>query len=281
MKVNSKSYPHPVLGNGDDLGGFFKPELPYELSRDLVTLNPAFILKNAGVEEAIKKGRASFVIEVECRSTFFRRSFSTRNLSEQIAIPARLLRERVTANFYVCADQSIRNYKPTEPHPDYEGAVFDMDAGDIIAVGGQASFIAEKAFDPLRPPVSSFMSIMEGTHHEGPMQIEYEAEKITVVLSKDDWRNYLEVRGQKPAQAILHSAVVLPALVDAIYKIQNHSNDYEHANWYGRLTAILEAKGLEEKDPFEAAQKILDNPATRGLKGIGILINTVDEEEYE
>lgn len=281
MKVNAKSYPHPVLGNGDDLGGSFKVELPYELSRDTVMLNPVFALKNSAIEDLLKKGKASFFAEVQCRSTFYRRGFTTRNQAEKISIPAKLLRERVTVDFYVCADQDIKNYRPSEPHPDYEGAAFDVDAGDVLAAGGLSSFVAEKAFDPLRPPVSSFMSIMEGSSHEGPMEIDYELEKITIILSKADWKTYLGVRGQKPVQGILHSAIVLPALVDAIHKVQTAPSDYENANWYGRLDAILEAKKLQDKDPFEAAQRILDNPAARSFRGIDALINTADEETYE
>jgi len=281
MKVNSKSYPHPVLGNGDDLGGFFRVEFPYELGRDEVVLNPTFALKNSGIEDLIKKGKASFIAEVECRSTFFRKSFSTRNETEKFSIPSKALRERVTVGFYVCADQNIKEYRPAEPHADYEGAVFDIDAGDILAVGGSSSFIAEKSFDPLRPPVSSFMSIMEGSHQVGTMQIDYDADKITIILSKADWKNYLEVRRQKPAQGILHGTIVFPALVDAIYKIQNSSGSYEGSNWYGRLEAILEARKLQDKDPFEAAQKILDNPVTRSLAGIESFTSMSDDETYE
>lgn len=281
MKVNSKSYPHPVLGNGDDLGGYFKVEFPYELGREEVVLNPTFSLKNSGLEELIKKGKASFIAEVECRSTFFRKSFSTRDTNAKFSIPAKSLRERVTVGFYICADQDIKGYKPTEAHSDYEDAPpFDIEAGSVLAVGGYSSFIAEKSFDPLRPPVSSFMSIMEGFHHEGPMQVDYDQEKITIVLSKADWKSYLEVRAQKAAQGILHGTIVFPALVDAIYKIRS-SDDYEGTNWYGRLDAILEARGLQDKDPFEAAQKILDNPATRSLAGIDTLTSMTDDETYE
>lgn len=280
MKVNAKSYPHPVLGNGDDLGGFFKVEFLYELGREEITINPKFLLKNSGLEELIKKGKASFVTEVECRSTFYRKSFSTRKPNERFLMPAKSLRERVAASFFVCADQDIKGYKPSEPHADYDESVFDVDAGDILAVGGYASFIAEKSFDPLRPPVSSFMSIMEGSHHEGPMQLDYEAEKINIILSKADWKAYLEIRGQKSVQGLLHGSIVFPALVDAIYKVQNSNEEYEGNNWFGRLDAILQAKGLQDKDPIEAAQKILDNPATRALGGVQAIINTEDED-YE
>lgn len=281
MKVNTKSYPHPVLGNEDDLGGLFKVDFRYELGREEVVLNPVFILKNRAIEELIKKEKASFVMEVECRGTFFRTSFSDRNLSERILIPAQAVRERVTVGFYICADQDIRDYRPSEAHSDYEGASFDVEAGDVLAIGGSCSFIAEKSFDPLRPPVSSFMSIMEGSHHEGPVQIDYESDKITIILSKADWRSYIDVRGQKIAEGILHASVVFPVLIDAIHQVQNGGSDYEDMNWYGRIEAILDAKGLRDKDPFEATQKILDNPATRSFQGIGSLLEVTNEQEYE
>ena len=281
MKVNTKSYPHPVLGNGDDLGGFFKVEFRYELGKEAVTLHPIFSLKNASIEELLKKGKASFVAEVECRNTFFRQSFSSRNQAERFSIPARALRERVTVGFYICADQDMHGYRPSEPHPDYEGATFDVEAGDILAVGGYCSFIAEKNFDPLRPPVSSFMSIIEGSQHEGPMLIDYDTDKITVVLSKSDWKNYMEIRNQKPVEGILHSSVVFPVLVDAIHQLQSGNSEYDERNWYARIEAILDEKGLRDKEPFDAAQKILDNPSSRSFKGIEALLGTTNGQEYE
>lgn len=281
MKVNTKSYPHPVLGNEDDLGGSFSVEFRYELGKEDITLHPEFVLKNSGIEELIKKEKASFIAEVECRSTFFRKSFSSRKDMERFAIPAPRLRERVLVSFYVCADQDIRNYKPHEPHLDYEGAVFDIEAGDVLAIGGYCSFIAEKSFDPLRPPVSSFMTIQSGNWHEGSMQVDYDCEKITIYLSKDDWRNYLDVRGQKLTEGILHSAIVFPVLVDAVHQIRNGGDDYESMNWYGRLEAILDAKGLRDKSPFEAAQKILENPLNRSFQGISSLLDTPNDQNYE
>jgi len=282
MRVNSKSYPHPVLGNEDDLGGFFRiAPFNYELKKDEITLNPIFNLKNATIEELIRDGKASFVSEIECRSTFFRTSYSTRKMVDRFTLPSKLVRERVTVGFYVCADKDISGYKPSECHPDYEGAIFDIEAGDILAFGGYTSFIAEKNFDPLRPPVSSFMSIQEGSQHEGPMQIDYENEKITIILSKADYRGYTDVRGQKLAEGMLHASIVFPVLIDAVHQVQNGNNDYADTSWFGRLEAILDANSLRNKEPFEAAQKILEMPLSRGLHSIESLLGTNDEQEYE
>lgn len=281
MKVNSKSYPHPVLGNEDDLNGRFTVDFHYELGREEVVLNPVFNLQNAGIEDLLKQGKASLIAEVECRNTFFRKSFAAKKLIERFSIPSKLLRERVTVGFYVCATQDLHEYRPSEPHPDYEGATFNLEAGDVLAVGGYCSFIAEKNFDPLKPQISSFMAIKEGSHHEGPVQIDYENDKITIILSKSDWKNYLEVRGQKLAEGILHASVVFPALIDAIYQVSSKDSDYEAMNWHGRIGSILDSKGLREKDSFEAAQKILENPVTRSFQSISSLFEVTNEQEYE
>ncbi len=279
MKVNTKSYPHPVLGNGDDIQGTFKVDFTYELGRDSVSLNPIFTLSNKTLESLIKKGKASFVAEAECRSTFFRDSFATGNNIEKFTIPSRLLRERVSVGFFICANEDIKNYKPDGCHPDYQGMPFDVEKGDVLAVGGNCEFIAEKDFDPLRPPVSSFMSIREGRCHEGPIEIDYTSDKITIELSKSDWQNYINIRNQKVAEGTLHASVVLPVLIDAIYKVKEGSSDYADQNWFGRLDAILVAKGLRSKEPFEAAQKILDNPSARNFQSISSMLEFNSAEE--
>ena len=150
-----------------------------------------------------------------------------------------------------------------------------------MAVGGYCSFIAEKSFDPLRPPVASFISIIEGTRHEDPIQVDYDTDKITIVLSKSDWKKYLEVRGQKPAEGIIHGSIVFPVLVDAVHKLKDPDSEYGERNWFARMEAIMEAKGLSDKDPIEVAQKILENPASRSLQGIEAFLNAPNEQEYE
>lgn len=280
MKVEFKQYPYPVLGNGDDLGGFFKvPSFHYELSRDTVLINPTFSLKNEAIEQLVRSGKASFVAEVQSRSTFFRTSFSTNKTIESFSFPAQKVRDRVTVEFYVCANEDINSYRPSDSHPAYEGAVFEIEKGDVLAVGGAVSFPADKNFDPLRPPVSSFMSIREGSHHEGPIQIDYESEKITIILSKEDYRNYLDVRNQKTAEGILHAAIVFPVLVDAIYQVRNQNSNFEAMPWFIRLETVLEAKGLREKEPVEAAQKILDNPAARSFSSMSSLLE-INADDY-
>lgn len=281
MKVNAKSYPHPVLGNGDDIKGGFDPEFTYQLGRDEIVLTIGFNLKNAGIASLIKKGRASFVVEVQCPSTFYRASFATRNDVHQINIPPKLLRERVTVGFFICADEAIAKYRPVDCHPDYAGASFDIEVGDMLATGGYSGFLADKDFDPMRPPVFSLIRINVGRHHEGPYDVDYGSEKITIELSKADWRKYLEISKEKDAIPSLHAAIVLPVLVDAIQKVKNGNGQYENMSWYGRLQTILETKGVDDKEPLEAAQRILDNPSSRYFESVAKMLEVTPEEDHE
>lgn len=281
MSVELKSYPHPVLGNGDDLGGFFKvPDFVYELRKDEIAINPTFTLKNKALEELISKGKASFVCRVESRSTFFRSSFSTRKNIDQFIFPAKFARDRVTAIFYICADENIEEYKPTDCNADYgKNPSFEVEKGDILAVGGYTNFLALKDFDPLRPPINSFFSIQPGSEMEGPMEVNYDAAKITVILSKEDWRRYAKVKNQTLIAGILHAAIVFPVLIDAVHKVQKHDSNYENYSWFERLDEVLDKKGLREKEPILVAQKILDNPGTRSFNSIAALLETDNQEE--
>lgn len=279
MNANIKSYPYPVLGNEDDIKGIFNIDFKYELSKDNVVLNVISKLQNGALADLVKKERASFVVEVECRNSFYRTSLSTRNTAEKWIIPSRFLRERVAVSFYICADEDIKNYVPSDCHPDYKGLSFEIEKGDVLAFGGGCSFVAEKGFDPLRPPVSSLMSIREGRRHEGPMGVDYGSDKITVELSKSDWKNYLEIKKHTLAVGALHASVVLPVLIDAIYQAQEASSEYKDNNWYGRLESILDAKGLRDREPLEAAQRILDNPCSRNFKSIDLMLDITSDKE--
>ena len=281
MKNNLKSYPHPVLGNGDDINGTFAVQFNYGLTREDVSFNSHFELKNKALEELIKNGKATYVLEIECPAVFFRTSIKTGEVLNRFSLSAKRLREKVTVGFYICADDDIPTYKPTECHPDYMDATFEIEKGDILAFGGSCSFIAEKTFDPLRPPVSSLFTITYGACHHGPMQIEYDSAKIGIILSKSDYQAYNSVRNQTTSQGILHASIVFPVLMDAISQVKANNTDYSDKNWYSRLAAVLDAKKLRDMDPFDSAQKILDNPISRSFSGINSLFDLGNEQEYE
>lgn len=267
MKAKNISYPYPVLGNEDDVEGDLKVSFKHVLGRDKIKLRPAFKLKNDTLAKLIKEEKASFTMEIECNSTFFRKNFVSFNKNSEFTIKSNLVRERVDAGFFIRAASIISDYKIKGCHPDYEGFSFNIEPGDILAVGGFTSFIAEKDFDPMRPSISSFMAVKEGNQEKGPMTINYsDDDKIIIELSRSDWRNYIRIKGRKTMAGALHSSIVLPVLADAIRIVkEENSAEVRGAHWFSRIDIIMQQQGIFDDEPMIAAQKILKNPLERGL----------------
>jgi hypothetical protein len=276
MKVKNISYPHPVLGNNDDVSGSLKSKFSHVLGREKVSLRTEFELENNTLKNMIAEKKAVFSIEVECNSTFYRNSFTTPKYKSEFSIDARRLREYVTIKLFVRASERIENYEIEGSHSDYGDFKFDIDKGDILAFGGMMSFIAEKEFDPLRPAVSSFMAVREGREPSGPIAVDYEdPAKIYVILSKKDWENYQHLKDRQGVASLLHSFVVFPVLVDAIRMIEKEDDAVENTYWAKRIETIITQKNLSLDSPIDTAQRMLDSPVDRSFYS---LENFLDNE---
>ena len=276
MKAKNISYPYPVLGNEDDVQGEFGVTFKHVLSRDKIKLRTTSKLKNKTLEKLIAEGKAAFTMEIECGSTFYRDNFRSFEKHAEFSIGSALVREHVGVAFFIRAVKPIPKYQIDGCHPDYKGFTFEVGPGDILAIGGYTSFVAEKDFDPMKPSVSSFMVIKKGNAESGPMEVDYsEDDKIVIKLSKADWETYVQVKSRKTIAGILHSSIVLPVLADAIRIVSGGSRELQNTHWFGRIEVILRQQGLSDAEPLTAAQKILKCPVER------CLANLADGEQEE
>lgn len=260
----TKSYPYPVLGNGDDIAGIFNTAFEVTLSPDKTQIAYKIDIKNNTIETLISLGLAQYVIQIECRSTFYRRAFCFKEKKGVIEIDTQRLREKVSVSFYVCALQAIPDYTPSDCHPDYAGLSFPIEKADILADGGEGIFIAEKQFDPLNAPVSSFMKIQAGNNETGPMIVDPDDDDIIIRLSKEDYKSYLKLKDTNSTN--LHAAVVFPALVDILHIVNSDKDGvYESYSWNARLKVICRERKIDISEPLEAAQKLLGSPVERNF----------------
>lgn len=268
MKAKNISYPYPVLGNEDDVKGTFDVSFKHVLRRDEVVMTVGYKLKNKSLEKLVREKKAAFTVELECAATFYRKSFSTFEHDARFTIPAGIVREDVSASFYIRALENLPAYKIDGSHPDYDGFPFEIGAGDVLALGGHTTFIAEKDFDPMRPSVSSLIAIFKGSHANGPMQIEYSGDKILIKLSERDYKNYGLVKVRPGIAAVIHAAIVLPVLADAIKLVHDKDQETQNNHWHKRLDVIMTQLELPGDDSLLAAQKMLRSPVERCLSGL-------------
>lgn len=276
MKAKNISYPYPVLGNDDDVEGRFDASFKHALRRDNIVLKSSFKLKNKTLENLIKNKKAIYTVEVECPSTFYRKLFSSFENEADFLLPSTVVREHVSVGFFVRAMEAITGYEIEGCHFDYKDFKFAVGPGDVLAIGGYTSFIAEKDFDPMQPAVSSLIAIKQGNKDAGLMEIDYSQDKIFIKLSRKDHKNYSQIKGMATIAGVLHSSIVLPVLADAIRQVIDVDEETQDRHWYRRLEVILRQQELMDQDPIIAAQRILRGPLERCLSG---LVETAEAEE--
>ena len=98
--------------------------------------------------------------------------------------------------------------------------------------------------------------------------------------------NYRSASNMPMLQSILHSALILPALIYTFETVKNAGiEEYDSYRWFKAIERILKkskidfnTETLENIPSYELAQKLLDLPINRALSSL-LQIGTGDEEE--
>jgi len=275
MNYNSRAYPHPVLGVDDNYKddfdkNTFKPILEVSSDYRKHKLEITFQLKNDELLKLISHEKAVFCTQLYCRSTMFRQSFLSKKQKDIFEIPSVKLRDDVMVDFLICANEEIKNYSNSKFNDVYTGISFEIERGDILSFGGNATFFAHKSPEELKS-VSSFMSIDTQNKQEVPMHNEYESDKITIILSQEDYNIYQVIQKENIFVNTLHSSIVLPALSEAIRFISEEREEFSDKKWYILLSELVEKNQAD--DPLETAQKILDLPVNRAFNSLYKFLN--------
>jgi len=268
------SFPHPVVGNADDAAGSFDPQVLRSNDRRTLILDVTdLVTNNAALDRYIAEGRAEFITRVECANTGFRKTYATKKRAQQIKIPIHELYRDVQIELGAIAKDDIPDYRPTDPHPDYGGSTFPVEAGDILAIAPPRQILVDRQWDPLRAPMQSIMRIVRDERETGPMIASLEGDKIMVYVSSTDYDRYSKRKGD--SAHVLHVSIVLPVLVQAIQK--RNDADYQGHAWSLRLQELLDR--IEDvEDPFIAAQQLLRLPLERALKQLESLTEVQDDD---
>jgi hypothetical protein len=269
MKLSQRSYPHPVVGNRDDVpGAAFQATVEMSSDRENVYVDVATKCSSSTINQLIAEGAAKHVLHVECSNTLFRRAYDFAELSKRISIPAESLNDAVEANVFVRATRDASGYAVDAAHPDYGSARFQVREGDILAVGEGHIFHIESHFDSLSR-IGSIMQIEEAAEDgDLPMRVDFNGDKIRIILAKADFKDYKLLKAQEGVSAALTTTIVLPVLVEALHfwKSGEAGADDDSLRWMRALRARITALELgTETDNLVLAQKLLELPLKRAL----------------
>ena len=261
---NNIAYPFPVMGNGDDVGGEFKVSPDVTIEHKKITIKLSFEVDNETMDSLIKKDMARFVVDVRSRGTFLRKTFSTNETELEIELNAQEVRYLLEMSYYVVATKEIADYCPVKMNEIFGDASFVVKPGEVIAMGGSSLTSVELEFDPMVANASSFI-VVNNNPNVDVITVEYESDLIVINIPSSVYDDYSAVSGV--AVDTVHASIILPALVDAIYKIRDPDNDFQQYLWYLRIREICEARkiDLQEDEALEIAQKLLRDPVKRSM----------------
>ena len=269
MKLSQRSYPHPVVGNRDDVpGAAFQAAVEMSSDKENVYIDVAAKCSSSTINQLVSHGVAKHVVHVECSNTLFRSAFEFAESSKRISIPVENLNDAVEVNVFVRAMRDVSGYSVDAAHSDYGGAKFQIREGDILAVGEGYIFHIESSFDSLSR-IGSIMQIEEAMEDgDLPMRVDFNGDKIRIILAKADFRDYKLLKAQEGVSAALTTTIVLPVLVEALHfwKSGEAGAAEDSLRWMRALRSRIAALELEpESDNLILAQKLLELPLRRAL----------------
>jgi hypothetical protein len=271
-----KTYPYPVLGNNDDISGVFQLDIEPEISGDEVEIKIELSLDHPDIEKMLNDGYAGFSVYVACKRTLYKNSTQTSERNLSIKIPSAGLRDRVDVTGYIIATKNIDDYRPCGVRADMDLGSVPIEAGDIIADAGVKWFIADKYFDPLKSPVSSFIKIMKSGTEDGTYTVDFDNHAITIKVPSTQFEYFEYVNTHKNG-VLVHAPIVLPVLVEAIIKL--NEDDYADYSWAEKLRSMLDQKNLDQFRPFATSQELLGLPIKRNVAAIKHIISASGEDD--
>jgi len=268
-RARSIAFPHPVIGIGDDIAGDLRCNAPhFDFGVDHTTLTiDGLDVSNPTIAKLIQQADAAFVLRLGCGATYYRESFQAHESRLERVLPSAKLAGDVEVQVRVCALKKIAGYRPEGLHPDYEDHSFVLQAGDVLAIGPHFTVRADRQFDPLAVDIPSIMRIIRGKFEKGPFRVNLDSNQILIELSTEDHARYGIASNVAPG--VLHAALVLPALCEAISHMRGRDEEHDTQReliWFRRLEDLLERRNLEDESLVVAAQKLLEGPFSRALE---------------
>jgi hypothetical protein len=252
MFTEGYSFPHPVLGNEDDISGEFNISLSVSRSesRKIVFENILVDITNPYIKEQINKGNASWFIKIYCSSTLTTWMFESTNNFE---INEDDLINKADVQVFIITKSEIPNYSDITFNPEYGAETFSLNKKEIIGISEKVSVSIPKVNEKL-----GLGNIFKFNYHEKdkPIDFEHHHDKIFI--------NYpITSKGEHPPNMLFSTSpwtafniFIVPALSEALRYIEDEPEEAGKWEWYSVIDQLLPVD-QRSGDNFADAQKIL------------------------
>ena len=259
-----------MVGNRDDVpGAAFQASIEMTADKEYIYIDVNVNCSSSTINEYVENGDVCYLLHVDCSNTFFRNSykFSASQFRQEISIE--FLNDLIEVNVFAVAVKKINDYRVEGAHEDYGDVTFDVNVADILAVGQTVAFHIDERFDSMKR-VGSIMQIVENPKMDSdlPMEVDFNGQKITILMSKSDFREYRLLKSSETVIAPLTATIVFPVLLEALRILKSDFSGMEDSDapkWVVVLRRKIMDMNIEIEEDFIKAQKILELPIKRSL----------------
>ncbi|WP_460968725.1 hypothetical protein [Pedococcus soli] len=243
---------------------------------DYVDVRIDILFESAELRHLVDVGCAEIVARWRCSATFATGhiSLTTEDIGNELVrcsgnLDQEDLDGRVDIHLLMIATRTLPQYKLLTQHSDYGDASFSLERGAILADGGTVSIEARKKYDPMTPPLESCFKFVKKSGNRRYMEVDAADDDYIRVQLPSATFDLFRSQGMLPEVQI--STVVLPALMEAIDAFKEKESTPTNGGWRGTIERLLDAKNLNDKSTLVAAQAILEDPISAGLKRLDML----------
>lgn len=284
MKLYKRNYPYPVLESykRDYKNSLFKSEL-LNSNKDGFLINLFFriSINNEEMLNLVLKGKAKIIFHVECSKTGYREVSEGKLGDNLLSLHEKEINGNVEICTFIVANEDIEDFESEDFEDLYRGLKFNLPKFSILGQSGPATFSYETDFDYLKQNGSIFRIVRVAGDNSKRIKVDLNNNYIRIQLDEQLYIRYIELNSNQLFTRTLVAEILFPSLYYVLNEIytrtpEQREEDFGELAWYKTVKSTLknrfgilllpDKKKSKDFNPFEVAQKMLDNPVYSSFK---------------
>lgn len=275
MQIRNRLFSYPVYSNDVDdyKNNGFSFEYNAESGGKIIVINYHINLTNSLVLKKLADNVFRLAVLIECSKTAYRNLFYLNELDGIIKIDSSVLSSKVEVCCLILANQDLVIDETSGINSDYKGTSFDIKRGFIIGYDNSYSFIVDKNKDD-QLNSSSIISVVKKLDLIDFMDIDLDNDKkIKIQLGTEMYNCFIQLQSLDK-MPVVHSMIVLPALVYVIDQIKDAQTRETYQDYYWcrcilkqleNINLKIDSPEFSSKSSLVIAQELLRKPVKQAL----------------
>ena len=277
MKVKNKLTPYPILFTYNDnyIDSSFDVDIKAICKFGEVYVTLDFKLKDEGLQKLIDENKACFTAHIECPSTSYRIKKECTEANTTIKLDSNNIKDKIEVCTFITALTYIEAYQNDKFHPDYREYKFDIDKGNVLALGIGKEFIISKDNNDLENLPSIIKIYKNSDIKSGTISVDTDNSDNILVGVYEGLYDLYYALGKNKFKDTMLSLILLPAMVVVLTRMMYADEDEKDKKWFSVIEGLLNANDIEIEDldlqnkdssVLSIAQMIFSNPISRSFK---------------